>query len=415
MADDAQDLVVETFWEPKNILLNKERFCVELAPRLQMAFSRDEYGRIEASDEDVHSAQPTAIDHLQNLVLVSFDKTIWVQFLWSGPPIELPERIISPAQGILPAAGARVPETTCIFDHGALIISGRSEPVAVRLIRIDATAPEDRSRIEVARAARKVAEKADASKNDGPADAAKAVRGDVVAEDVLGIDFGQIMVDIESQGLEAMASGEKTAAWLFKDEGATYRIRVPAGDFTLKKTKGLEYLYWFARHPKQTVSVATVLGEVSGLMPKTVVVDPPGQESELPGGAKGPHVDDVTTRDSISRLRERLREIAAERTKAVKEDNTDFDAQLNTEAQRIGEQLEKDTGLGGRLRKWPTAESRNVVSVRKAINRAYHDALKNSAPNHEARSQFVDHFKAFLKLENNCCYRPDPEALWRWD
>ncbi len=197
----------------------------------------------------------------------------------------------------------------------------------------------------------------------------------------------------------------------FLDEGASYRIVMPEGEFTVKKDVGSQYLHWFARNPRDDKRALVLVAEVRGNGVRKVAGDYDDSESPPLAGGEGVNVDAMTTMDILRELRERLRGIKSERDRAEEEGNQVRLAELNVEATSIEERLRKDTKLSGMVRQFANEDSRAQGSIGRALNRCY-ARIEAEKGQQEARKAFVEHFRQYLSIAYTCRYDVPMEQRW---
>jgi hypothetical protein len=212
---------------------------------------------------------------------------------------------------------------------------------------------------------------------------------------------------------ESRPSKTRKAEWVFLDEGASFRVIVPEGEFTMTKRVGEMYLHWFARNPRKDCRALAVVAQVRGMGGRKTPVDWDEQEART-GAARGQgeDVNNVTSRQAVRELRERLRAIKSDRDRAEQEDDKDRVIALDAEVADIERQVAQDTNRFGKIRKTADDDTKAARSITRELDRAY-ERLRKAKGERPARSAFVEHFKRQLTIGYVCRYDSPMERDWR--
>lgn len=246
--------------------------------------------------------------------------------------------------------------------------------------------------------------------------------GYAALEDIIVVDEKARMVcvcDLTAHLVPVMATREtgkyaaSKAKWSFVDEGASYRVTLPEGEFTMPKKVGETYLYWFARNPRQERRALDLVSQVRGTGGKKVMVDwDEGQDLGARMNKCGENVDGLTTQKSLKELHGRLRAIKSERDRAEDEGDTDLMSRLNGEVEEIQRQMDKDTNRFGKIRNVANDDSKAAAGITRQLNRAY-ERLRKVKGHQPARKAFIEHFKQYLSIGYSCKYAAPMERDWR--
>ena len=259
-------------------------------------------------------------------------------------------------------------------------------------------------------------------KRDGERLVAGTGCGYAALEDIISVDDEGRMIcscDLTTHLVPMMVSREtgKSAVskseWGFVDEGASYRVTMPEGEFTMPKKVGESYLHWFVRNPRQERRALDLVSQVRGTGGKKVMVDWDEEQNVGTGMIKcGENVDGITTQKSLKELHGRLRAIKSERDRAEDEGDTDLMSRLNGEVEEIQRQMDKDTNRFGKIRKVANDDTKASAGITRQLNRAY-ERLRKVKGHQPARKAFVEHFKQYLSIGYSCKYAAPMERDWR--
>jgi hypothetical protein len=245
--------------------------------------------------------------------------------------------------------------------------------------------------------------------------------GYVALEDVMGVDEGGRLVcacDLTARLAPAAAwrelgeSAAGKAEWVFLDEGASYRVVMPEGEFTMPKRAGEMYLHWFARNPRQERRALDLVSQVRGTGGRKTMADWDEDEgTERAAAGDGENVDGFTTREALGGLRKRLKAIKTERDRAENEGDMDRVGRLDDEVEVIEGQIAKDTNRFGKIRKVANDDAKAAASIVRELNRAY-ERLRKAKGQRTARTAFAEHFKRQLTIGYMCRYDVPMERDW---
>ena len=244
----------------------------------------------------------------------------------------------------------------------------------------------------------------------------------VALEDVIGADEDGRLVctcDLTTRLTPAAGCQEggpgmaRKTEWVFLDEGASYRVVMPEGEFTMPKRAGEMYLHWFARNPRKDCRALALVVQVRGMGGRKTNADWDEQDAAVSvGRGQGEDVNSVTSRQTLQELRERLRAIKTDRDRAENDGDRDRVAQLDEEVDAIEQQMAKDTNRFGKIRKTADDDTKAAKSITRELDRAY-ERLREAKGERPARSAFVEHFKRHVSLGYECRYDPAMERDWR--
>ena len=209
---------------------------------------------------------------------------------------------------------------------------------------------------------------------------------------------------------ELPAAKQKKAGNLFRREGDSWIVGYDDGEVFLKDAKGLRYIAFLLRYPKQEFHVLRLIQEVVGTasVEKGEIVDGMGKEQLAKEGLSISSLgesDEVIDAKALSSYKRQIEDIIEDIQEA--EDNSDFNRAetLREQKEFLEEEIIKSSGLMGRIREFDNPSERARKSVTNAINRS----LIKIQVEHPALGQ---HLRNSIKTGLSCSYTPDKPTSW---
>ena len=179
--------------------------------------------------------------------------------------------------------------------------------------------------------------------------------------------------------------------YVFRKKGQVWEVRFAGGqDFILLPSKGAAYLHLLLSHPRVPFSAIDLACRVAK-NPERYALSSGGEQSD---------------RESLTAYRARYDELQEELDEARKNNDPGAESGIQQEIEWLVEQVRKDRGLGGRLRKASDDRDR----VRKAVGNAIRRAVKDIG---QFDKRLADHLTSpRLSCGLNPCYTPDQDITW---
>jgi hypothetical protein len=192
---------------------------------------------------------------------------------------------------------------------------------------------------------------------------------------------------------------EEDRAYVLRQEGDYWVVGASPGSVRLRDSKGLRYLAELVRAPGRDIHVLDLLSAdaVSGARGSAE------RRVEIDG------VDGAPLLDARARVayRERVAELRADLEIAETDNDTVRSAAIRSEIERIGDELARALGLGGRDRRMASAAERARVNVTRSIH-AVLDKIAVTEP------RLARHLKASVTTGRFCRYDPGIHDDIRW-
>jgi len=163
--------------------------------------------------------------------------------------------------------------------------------------------------------------------------------------------------------------------WGICDEGATFKIYTPEGEFTVKNNVGYRQIVWMFCHAAggKTYDISQLYSETQGraehtaALPEFLDEDSGGEEHEpCDAPASGTvNVDAQTDVKTKEQVRKQLRELAHDREQAIMESNETAIAEIDKETADLTKYLSATCGLNGKPRGFGNDLSRRIATVKK--------------------------------------------------
>jgi hypothetical protein len=170
--------------------------------------------------------------------------------------------------------------------------------------------------------------------------------------------------------------------WIVGFDGATFR---------LPDVKGLRYLWYLARRPGTDVPAAELAAAAAGHA----------------GAAVAGSAGEIIDRQALAAYRSRLRDIDEEFAEAQAWADDARAARLRHERDALLQEVSAAVGLGGRRRRFSSADERARVAVRKAISAA----LARIGQRDAALARLL---RDSVRTGQACRYDPDPARPVTW-
>jgi len=192
-------------------------------------------------------------------------------------------------------------------------------------------------------------------------------------------------------GQEAGQAPERAVAHLRRD-GEGWIAGFDRGTFSLPDLKGLRYLSELLARPAADITAADLAAAGAGHA-GTVVADADGGE--------------IADAQALAAYRQRLRDLDAELAEARSWADEGRAARLGLEREALLGELGAAAGLGGRARRFSSADERARVAVRKAIAAAL-TRIEAGDP------AFARLLRDTVRTGAHCRYDPDPARPVSW-
>jgi 7-cyano-7-deazaguanine synthase in queuosine biosynthesis len=178
---------------------------------------------------------------------------------------------------------------------------------------------------------------------------------------------------------------------VFRRKGQAWEVRFASGqDFILLPSKGTAYLHLLISHPGIAFSAVDIASRVAK-NPNQYALGSAGEQSD---------------REALTAYRARYEELKEELDEARKNNDSGAESRIQEEIEWLTDQIRKDRGLGGRLRKASDDRER----VRKAVGMALKRAIKEIASYDQRLAHHLS--PPLLICGQNPCYVPDQDVQW---
>ena len=235
---------------------------------------------------------------------------------------------------------------------------------------------------------------------------------------ITGWDMPTIVQRTSISRLLAEAARQRNDANQFIREGATYRIRFDKKEWTVKASAGAHYLCELLHHPRQEFRSTELINRLTGNYQATTTVEEPLAEDsseEFTASVHGSRSSkDFSVEKTVQNYRTRLKKIAEMRSELKRKgDAVDQKhlAELDEECASLGEQIDKMTGLNGRIH----APIKSVVNrgdtIRRAIGRCMDECADRK--NQITIKALKDHISDHINFGVICNYTPPPNIKWQ--
>ncbi|MCE9615073.1 MAG: hypothetical protein K8T26_12415 [Lentisphaerae bacterium] len=238
----------------------------------------------------------------------------------------------------------------------------------------------------------------------------------VPLEECLRVANGRVeafsRLDDKLQGSPIFRKAQKRdgqGACVFESMGATCRIRMPSGVFTIDTDAGLAYLGWFIRHAGEETDPLDLYTQVKGVAAGGGPVED-YQEPVAPI-KKAADVNARLDSGAMKAYRERLREIGMERARAEADGDTVRQQELEDESSALEAELTGNVGIGGRVRRFTDDAGKKAEAIRRAVNRTF-ERISHGTECSQAREEFVAEMRQGLHIGKLCGYTPSAGVVW---
>ncbi|MBA2480450.1 MAG: hypothetical protein H0V44_07290 [Planctomycetes bacterium] len=170
-----------------------------------------------------------------------------------------------------------------------------------------------------------------------------------------------------------------TRSVVFQGRGSTFRERI-----------GFRYIEYLLQHPNQTIAAIDLRADAQNA------------HRQLYAGSAGKGI----STESLVAIRLRCRELLAERDEAQACGDHQRQEFLQSEIERLADEIRRVTGRNGKPRTVDDGE-RSRIAVTNAIGRAFW-SLRQSLPDCEA------YLKQTITTGGALAYRPTQELPWEW-
>jgi 7-cyano-7-deazaguanine synthase in queuosine biosynthesis len=179
--------------------------------------------------------------------------------------------------------------------------------------------------------------------------------------------------------------------YVLRKKGQVWEVRFAGGqDFILLPSKGAAYLHLLLSHPDVAFSAADMASRVAK-NPDRYALGSAGEQSD---------------REALTAYRARYEELMEELDEARRNNDSAAESRIQDEIEWLTEQIRKDLGPGGRLRKASDDRERVRKAVSNAIRRAINDIGQFDL-------RLAEHLKPpRLKCGLNPSYSPDEAIHW---
>ena len=188
--------------------------------------------------------------------------------------------------------------------------------------------------------------------------------------------------------------------YVFRFTGTVFEIAFGQQTLYLADAKGLRYIQMLLARPQEAIDSVCLMNP-SGQSPLNI--NAAAQEGLSIGSPEiSSDIIDCKARDEYKK---RLVEIGEERSLALEVCNQTKIAELDQEAERLGDELKSSVGLGGKLRK----TSGTGEKARKAVAASINNALKKLEKGHPS---LWKHLSESLERGATCTYKPKSPISW---
>jgi tetratricopeptide (TPR) repeat protein len=184
----------------------------------------------------------------------------------------------------------------------------------------------------------------------------------------------------------------------FRREGDYWSVVFDRRTVRLRDLKGMRYLARLIAHPGQEFHVLDLVAAESGNAAL-------GERSQVAGLSRSTLDDAGEMLDARAKdvYRRRLAEIEDDIEQARAVEDSEREAQADTERDFLVRELSRAVGLGGRDRRASSASERARVGVTRAVRKAM-------AQIGEHHPQLGEHLDRAIRTGTSCAYLPDPRA-----
>jgi hypothetical protein len=201
--------------------------------------------------------------------------------------------------------------------------------------------------------------------------------------------------------------------FIFRKQGDVWRIVDGTGqEFLLKDMKGLGYIAYLLRHPRQLYRILELAAAVEGVPAANhtrSLADLSEQELDEQGlhfseGNEGLPAYDQMTKETMAK---RLEQLNVDRVQAEANHDTEELARINRETDQIADYLRSGQGLAGRIREQGADADRERSRVWHAVS----DAILKIGQHNPDLAQ---HLKDSIRIQiADSEYRPAVPATWQ--
>ena len=212
----------------------------------------------------------------------------------------------------------------------------------------------------------------------------------------------------DEPGLPPPDAGQPTADAVFRPEGEYWTVSFAGETCRLKDARGLHYIAYLLRQPRQEVHVITLITMSAGMSEEPAEAHPFEDHSSPIEHSEGfSDAGELLDPQARAAYKQRLSELREELAEALRFSDLGRSEQLTAEIDFLTQELARAVGLGGRARRMGSAAERARVNITRAIK----IALRKISEHHPALGQ---HLATTLKTGTYCSYTPDVRMPISW-